>query len=34
MAERMTDAFNRLFSSLVNSIVNYTKAGYLVYPSP
>jgi hypothetical protein len=27
MAERMTDAFNRLFSSLVNSIVNYTKAG-------
>jgi|TARA_R110000751_G_scaffold44863_3_gene102302 hypothetical protein len=27
MAERMTDKFNRLFSSLVNAVVNWTKAG-------
>ena len=27
MAERMTDKFNRLFSGMVNSIINWTKGG-------
>jgi hypothetical protein len=27
MAERMTDKFNRLFTSLTNALVNWTKAG-------